>query len=228
MREASLRDIAAAAGDAVGAMAGNDKSKGRQDARKLKSYLTKQYNKWLGQTGNEIDEESLMTFLSAKIGFTPANIRKIFDKAKVSDPTQMESLQEDINKTDVDRVMQIAAEFAFAHNLVKPTNPEETPMASREEPRRDGRRRNRDEGSPDDIINSLRNRVESNKNAYNVDKTELVDALKQTGLTREYLGDLTDIMAKVKDYKDIQKMPDRNEIMNQLAKVGFAFFKSTR
>lgn len=234
--EASLKDVAADVGNKVKAATGNKKAAGKEDAKRLAKYLNKSFKKWLGQTGGEPTEEALMKFLVSKIGFTAANARKIFDKSGVSDPTKAnESIMEDLSVADLDKVFLNAAQFAYEYDLIN--DPEEDKERKIQKAQHtDGQfgsrgrssgyvtRRNSSYGN--DPIAGLRDQVQ--KNSYQVDKGELLQQIQKTGMSKEHIEDLTDIVANAKKFEDLQSRPDRQELMKQLARIGYAFFKSNK
>lgn len=235
LNEASLKDVAADVSNKAKAALGDKGAAGKEDAKRLSKYLSKSYKKWLGQTGGEPTEETLMKFLVSKIGFTAANARKIFDKSGIQDPTKAnESVMEDISRADLDKVFLNAAQFAYEYDLIK--DPEEDKerkinkseysdgsFGSRGRSSGYGSRRGYQNSDP---IGGLRDQVQ--KNSYQVDKGEMLQQITKSGLSKEHLEDLTDIVANAKKFEDLQSRPDRQELMKQLARIGYAFFKSNK
>lgn len=225
--EASLRDIASDAADRIKAAAGDDRAAGSVEARKLKNYLEKQFQKWLGQTGNEASEEALMTFLASKIGYTVENIRTIFDTAGIVDPTRDDAKPKGkLAPNDLSKGFTSAAQFAFKHNLVDTGDKSNAPKAS------GGARTARSSVSRNtarDEFQKMADKSKSKETNYVADKEELAKALTASGVNKEDLGDLKSLIAKYGNFGDFVKgltPMERNNTMNQLAKIGFAFFKS--
>lgn len=225
--EASLRDIASNAADRIKAAAGDEKAAGSVDARKLKNYLEKQYQKWLGQTGNDASEETLMTFLSSKIGYTVENIRTIFDTAGIVDPTRDDATPKGkLEQSDLSRAFTSSAQFAFKHNLVDTGDKSSASMgAPRARPARSSTQRN----TARDEFQRQVDKTKSKETNYVADKETLAKSLSASGVNKEDLGDLKSLIAKYGNFGDFVKgltPMERNNTMNQLAKIGFAFFKS--
>lgn len=227
--EASLKDVATSVGNKLKAAGGNKKAQGTEDAKRLQKHLKRMYEKWLGQVGAEADEESLMKFLVSKVGFTAANARKIFDKSGVSDPTKAnESVMEALKKTDLDKVLLSAAQFAFEYDLVK--DPNEKDQVKRSD---------RSDGSFGGSTRSSGNRVRGRYNsdpisdlrtqADKADVSTKQDLMKQVyaaGLEDEHMMELAELIRKTKSFSDIKALKDSDDVIGMLSRLGYAYIRS--
>lgn len=101
LEEASLRDIASNIGTSIKAAFGDPEAVGRKEAKLVADTMKANYKRWLGRTGQEASEESLMQYLVAKVGFTVANARKLFDKSGIDDPTRApDDEEEEVEDTE--------------------------------------------------------------------------------------------------------------------------------
>jgi hypothetical protein len=229
--EASLKDIAASAGNKLKAMAGDEQAQGTEDTKRLAKFLTQKFKKYAGQIG-KMDEESLMTFLVNKVGFSAANARKLFAEVGIKDPTKtVESikLSEELNQKQIDSIMTAAAQFAYKHNLIDLDSKDDIKPSS-------NTRRQSSNGKSDDdvsgLVDKLKGSVDNSNDQktqekpkdtnYTVDKFAFLDAIRSTGIDRRHLADLADIVRNAKSFDDVANRPD----VKQLAMVGFAMFKA--
>lgn len=228
--EASLADVASNFGNAIKAAVGDKKAQGAEKAKRLARYFNKTFQKWLGQSGKEANEESVMRFLIAKVGFTAANARKIMAKANIQDPTKNESIMEDIKQADLDKVFLAAAQFAYEYDLVPDDDDDDKAVKNRKTGSRYDRQsrygggytRSRPE---DDFTKAM-----SPKEVKNADRDVLQRVLPlayKAGLEDEHIEELAEIIKSTKGrYEDINNRKDRDDVNGMLARLGYAYLKS--
>lgn len=230
--EASLKDVAASATTHLKAAVGDKKSQGKVESQRLAKYLKKQYTHWLGQTGAETTEESLMKFLVSKIGFTPANARKIFQKAGVQDPTKMESLTEALNDAALEKALLAAAQFAYEYDLVPSEKEKEDDdgkfrkKSSSSSSSYSRRRYNRDD-QDDDILRGIRPKDNAESVKANA---KVVEYAHIAGLEDEHLDELLKLVKATNGtygvIKKINNQEERDDALEMLARMGYAYLRS--
>ena len=244
LAEASLSDVASSVGDKALSAMGNKKAEGREETRALARYLGKEYKKYLGQLNEkEPSADSLMKFLVSRIGFTAVNARAILKAANIDDVTTTDSPRP-VDKSDADKAFEKAAVFAYKHDLVPRKDDEKvtrqhnggkpTDAGLSDEEKRDRQRqvrrnsRGEPEGSAEDKIRQGVDQMSKDEMTYKVDKTEIASELKKAGINQRYVNDLLDIIKNAKNFGELYDYPARNELLNQLAKVGYAFLRANK
>jgi hypothetical protein len=230
--EASLADVASNFGNAIKAAVGDKKAQGAEKSKRLARHLKKTFNQWLGQSGKEADEESVMRFLVSKVGFTAANARKIMAKANIKDPTKNESIMEEIKAADLDRVFLVAAQFAYEYDLVPDDDDDDDGKTVKN--RKTGSRYDRQSryGSSyqrsrpeDDFMKSL-----SPKEVKNAEREVLQRVMPlayKAGLEDEHIEELAEIIKSTKGrYEDINTRKDKEDVNGMLARLGYAYLRS--
>jgi hypothetical protein len=117
--EASFKDRVSHVKNQVAAELGNHEAKGKVQQAELAKKFKSEFKTYLGRTGKQADEATLMQFLIAQIGFTATNARELFKQAGMQDPiVKTESIIMELDGSQMDKLFQVAAQFAFTHNLV--------------------------------------------------------------------------------------------------------------
>lgn len=233
LNEASLKDLAKSAGNKVKAATGDKKAKGAEEAKRLAKYFNKNYQTWLGQSGNEANEKTLFTFLVSKVGFTAANARKIFAKSGVQDPTQTESLEETVKKADLDKIFLNAANFAYEYDLVQTDDENKDDdddtrrirQRYKNNPQRGYRRSNSQ--SNGDPYSELRKKADKATSATEELQTAVRQNAYKAGLEDEHLEELLELAKESKgSYSEIRKLKDYEDIGEMFARLGYAYIRS--
>lgn len=236
--EASLKDLAAGAKEHLKAATGDKKSQGAIESKRLAKHLKKEFQKWMGQTGSEQDEDALLKFLVSKIGFTPANARKIFQSAGVQDPIQSESIMEALNASQLDNVLLKAAQFAYEHDLI-PDDDKSDDDGYKTKGKFNksgtpgygygnggyGRGRARDYGteSLNDIVKNL---TGDEKTAFERVMQKVKSQANLADIDEEHFAELIAALAKSKKYQDIRNFKEYEDVHEQLARIGFSYLKA--
>ncbi len=234
LNEASLKDVAADVSNKAKAALGNKAAAGKEDSKRLAKYFSKSYEKWLGQTGGEPSEETLMKFFVSKIGFTAANARKIFNKAGLQDPTKMESLTEALKTADLNKAFQSAAQFAYEYDLV-PDGDDDKNKDNKftRRSKSDGdwasgssRRYGSRSQSSDDILRGIRPKDDDDAKT----SAKVKGFAHVAGLEDEHLAELLELVGATKgNYSMIKKISNqeqREDALEMLARMGYAYIRS--
>lgn len=225
--EASLVDLAKSGMNKIHAAAGDQQAQGKEEVKKTTKRMMDLYKRYLGQTGGQMDEASLMEFLSGKIGFTAENVRKLFAQVGIQDPTKTESIMEAVNKNQVEKLMTAAAQFAYKHDLI----PGQDTPGVRKPKSGSGEKAKDSTAKMSDAETKLR---AAGKEAE-MGVTALLDKIIK--LTAQVADDedfgeenIQALMKKVAEtkgkFRNVNALEDRAGVKQELAIIGYAFVMS--
>jgi len=232
LEEGSLKDLAKSAANKVNAALGDKKAQGAEEAKRLAKYFKKQFEIWLGKSGNEPNEKALFTYLVSKVGYTPANARKIFAKSGIQDPTKTESIVEDLKRADLDKVFLNAAYFAYEHDLVNTTDDDDKAddKKVKSQTKSNNVSRSKQSQTQSDPYAELRgktNNADDSKEAVKKFNTSIMQNAGRAGIDEYNMRELMQAIEEVKgNYADIRSRKDYEDIQEMLARVGFAYLRS--
>lgn len=217
------------------AASGNSEAQGIEDSKKLAKVIYNNYTKWIGASKLPKNNKTFMTFLVSKVGLVAHNARLVLDRTNVEDPTKADK-PIDLSDAEIKKLSAETAKFSYENNLVPATDKDKDKIKSAKD-RYDGRygsgsfdKRYNPDKKENPAATLKAHQDETQKASSKASKEKFDSSMKANGLTAgdpdEYVDDLIDILKNMKTVKDIQTRTDKNEIINQLTKIGFAFIKS--
>ncbi len=206
--------------DAIAAHFGSAEAEGRMN----KSYVVKEfvnrYKAWATSSNQKPAVDNVVVFMINKLGFNEQDTVTIFHKANIDSGS--------LNNSQIQHIFTIAAEYSFEHGLIDVDKSEAKGQAKSDKEERSIRyKRDQGTGRATGKENTKDSGKAENKgDVFSLNQTQLTAALKTVGLDREYVNDISDIIAKTKNIEDLKTRPDQKELMRQLAKMGYALFKA--
>ena len=210
--------------DTIAAKMGSASARGRIDKDFVSSQIETRYKRWLAASSQKPSVDTFVVFLINQMGFSETDVVTIFHKADVA--------AGDLDSQEVTKISDISAAYAFETGLLK-TDEKGKTTADTEKDRnakfkKQGKPEAKSAGAGATSANGSKTQDEVNKDkdTFTLSQSQLTKALQSVGLDREYASDVTDIIKGTKKFEELKTRPDKNELMSQLARMGYAFFKA--
>lgn len=211
---------------------GSSTGKGKKQLLTVKKALGDDFKTFLAKANRMPNTGALIDFLIKKVNFSATNVKHFLADANIPfDRQDMTIVQQDA----LDKIFENGAAFALENDLVgqykdKPSSGDVVSKSSKG--KRSGATGVDVSDELDRLVKAAQGKsftgkdTKSNDSVVSFDQKSYQNILKQSGLSGEYFEDLVDIAANEKSFADIEKRPDAKELTKQLAKLGFAMFKS--
>lgn len=214
--------------DTIAAKMGSASARGRIDKDFVSSQIETRYKRWLAASSQKPSVDTFVVFLINQMGFSETDVVTIFHKADVA--------AGNLSPQEVTKISDISAAYAFETGLLKTDEKGKTTadtekdrnakFKKQQQQKNHGKSETRPASASAPSGNAKKSQDEENDEIFTLNQSQLSKSLQSVGLSRGHVADLVDILQDTKKFEELKAHPNKNEIMSQLARMGYAIFKT--